>query len=147
MEEQIKSVEKRVRSMYLGFWLLLFLEIVCGETGGDWVGCCVGNVRLTYWAELIVILLTILSVPLSLKLFYWILHKKIDSLPIVQALRLYVMWSGIRLAILYLPILFGLAEYYLFMSSTGFWCTLIALTASLFCLPSKGKIRKELHIN
>ena len=33
------------------------------------------------------------------------------------------------------------------LSSTGALCALIGLTASLFCLPGEGRLRKELHIN
>lgn len=40
-----------------------------------------------------------------------------------------------------------LFTYYIMLSSTGALCALIGLTASLFCLPGEGRLRKELHIN
>ena len=32
------------------------------------------------------------------------------------------------------------------LSTTGLLCALIALTASLFCLPGEERLRRELHI-
>ena len=45
-----------------------------------------------------------------------------------------------------LPVWVGLAVYYLTLSNKGLLCAFIALTASLFCLPGEGRLRK-LHIN
>ena len=56
-------------------------------------------------------------------------------------------FSGARLALLALPVLGGFLTYYMVLSNTGVLCALIALTASLFCLPGEERLRKELHIN
>ena len=52
-----------------------------------------------------------------------------------------------RLALLAIPVLAGFFTYYVMLSSTGVLCALIGLTASLFCLPGEGRLRKELHID
>ena len=118
MEEQIKKTAARVRTTFAYFWMLPILFVLLGETGGGLVGMYAGDVRATYMAE---------------------------TLP--EALRLYALWSGVRLALLAIPVLAGFFTYYIMLSSTGALCALIGLTASLFCLPGEGRLRKELHIN
>ena len=147
MEEQIKQASARTRTTFGYFWLLPILLVILGETGGDWVGMYADDVRATFFAETIAILLAAICIPVSLKLFSWVLVKKIDIVAISEALRLYVLWSGARLAILALPVLAGFLTYYMTLSNKGLLCALIGLTASLLCLPSEERLRKELHIN
>lgn len=147
MEEQIKCVASRLKVIFIVFWLLPVISIIAGETGGSWVGMYAADVRATYFAETLVILLAAICVPVSLKLFAWVLTRKIDQVALPEALRLYSLWSRVRLAILTLPVLAGFAVYYLMLSNKGVLCAFIALTASLFCLPGEGRLRKELHIN
>ena len=129
MEEQIKKTAARVRTTFAYFWMLPILLVLLGETGGGWVGMYAGDVRATYMAETVTII------------------RKIDVVTLPEALRLYALWSGVRLALLAIPVLAGFFTYYIMLSSTGALCALIGLTASLFCLPGEGRLRKELHIN
>ena len=146
MEEKIKRVASRMKMLFVYFWLLPIFLVIFGETGGEWVGVYAGDVRATYFAETFTILLTAILVPVSLKLFSWVLTKKIDVFAISDALRLYALWSGVRLALLAIPVLAGFLTYYMMLSNKGVLCALIALTASLFCLPGEDRLRKELHI-
>ncbi|WP_308757570.1 hypothetical protein [uncultured Bacteroides sp.] len=147
MEEKIKRVASRMKMLFVYFWLLPVFLTVFGEMGGEWVGIYAGDVRATYFAETFTILLTAILIPVSLKLFSWVLVKKIDAVAISDALRLYALWSGVRLALLAIPVLAGFLTYYMMLSNKGVLCALIALTASLFCLPGEGRLRKELHID
>ena len=147
MEQQIKQAAKRTRTSFAYFWVLPILLVILGETGGAWVGVYADDVRATYFAETLVILLAATCVPVSLKLFAWVLTRKIDKVSLPEALHLYSFWSKIRIILLMLPVLAGFAVYYLMLSNKGILCAFIALTASLFCLPGEGRLRKELHIN
>ncbi|WP_297329925.1 hypothetical protein [uncultured Bacteroides sp.] len=147
MEKQIKQAAKQTLSTFVYFWMLPIFLVVLGETGSSWVGMYADDVRVTYLAETLTILLVASCVPVSLKLFSWVLVKKIDVVTISQALRLYTFWSGVRLALLAIPVLAGFLSYYMMLSNKGVLCALIALTASLFCFPSEGRLRKELHIH
>lgn len=69
MEEQIKKTAARVRSAFAYFWILPILLVILGETGGDWVGMYADDVRVTYLAETISILLVAIDVPVSLNFF------------------------------------------------------------------------------
>lgn len=146
MEERIKRTARSARVHYLLFWALPFLCLLAGELGGTWVGLYAADVKAVYLAETLIILLTALCVPASLKLFAWMLDRQIDRASLPQALTLYVRWSVVRLLLLSLPVVGGLGVYYAMLSSKGLLCALIALTASLFCLPGEGRLRSELHI-
>ena len=147
MEEQIKKTAARVRTTLPISGCFPSCSFYFGETGGGWVGMYAGDVRATYMAETVTILLAASCVPIALKLFSWVLIRKIDVVTLPEALRLYALWSGVRLALLAIPVLAGFFTYYIMLSSTGALCALIGLTASLFCLPGEGRLRKELHIN
>ena len=59
MEEQIKKTAARVRTTFAYFWMLPILFVLLGETGGGLVGMYAGDVRATYMAETVTILLGI----------------------------------------------------------------------------------------
>ena len=100
-----------------------------------------------YGVETLVILLTVLCVPLALKLFAWVLARRIDAVGIDRALRLYVVWSTVRVLLLFLPALGGFLGYCLLLSNKCLLCGLIALVAMLFCVPGQKRLRSELHID
>lgn len=146
MEEKIKKAVRFLRMSYVIFWIVPVVFMLVGEISDDLMGEYADNVRVMYYAETLSILLTAICIPLSLKLFAWVLYRRIDRASITSALQLYVFWSGIRLVLLLLPLLAGFLTYYVMLSTTGLLCALIALTASLFCLPSEERLRRELHI-
>ena len=147
MEEQIKRAVRILKACYAIFWAVPVAVVIWGEAGASWTGLLAGNVRMTYGAETIVILLTVLNVPVSLKLFARILSRQIAQTGIGQAISLYVRWSVWRLTMLFLPIACGMAGYYLLMSNNCLLCALIGLVASLFCVPGEQRLRRELNID
>ena len=70
MEEQIKKTAARVRTTFAYFWMLPILFVLLGETGGGLVGMYAGDVRATYMAETVTILLAASCVPVSLSLIH-----------------------------------------------------------------------------
>ena len=142
----IKESKKNNIGIVLAFSILVIAIVLLGESVDEWVGCYATNLQLIFLVETILILLTALCIPLALKLFAQILIKKIDKLSIADALKQYRVWSIVRLGLLALPLLMGLSVYYLMLSTKGLLCALIALTASLFCVPSEKRMRAELHI-
>lgn len=147
MEERIKQISRYLKTVFTCYWLLAILMVVCGETLDSWTGLYAGDVRSTYQAETATILLAVVCVPVSLKLFSWVLDHKIDAVSLPEALRLYAWWSVVRLFLLFLPVVVGFLTYYLMLSTKGVLCALIALTASLFCIPGENRLRKELRID
>ncbi|MDR0961057.1 MAG: hypothetical protein LBM62_00640 [Mediterranea sp.] len=147
MEEQIKLIAKRLRTIFVAFWAIAVLLIIIGEVWGDNWALFAGNARAAYYGETAVILLTAACVPVSLKLYAWVLARKIDKVAFEKALPLYLRWNMVRMALLALPLLSGIVIYYLILSSTGLLCAAIALTASLFCVPGEKRLRRELYID
>lgn len=147
MEEQIKKTAASVRGTFLCFWVLPILLVVAGEMENGWTGAWADDVRAAYLTETVVILLTAVCVPVALKLFAWVMARRIDQVSLPVALRLYRRWCGVRLVLLAIPVLTGLLGYYLVLSNTGVLCACIGLTASLFCVPGEERLRRELHIN
>ena len=145
MEEQIKRVVKSQKIQYISFWIIPLLLVLLGEAGVLPVGIKADNVRAVYVFETTGILITAVCIPL--KLFSFVLTKKIDQLTFPVALSRYMLWSAVRLALLEFVVVFNLAGYYFTLSSTGALCALIGLTASFFCLPGEKRLRAELHIN
>jgi hypothetical protein len=146
MEEKIKATSRQLMIAYALFWMVPLCLVILGEDGGDWVGAYVGNVRITYISETILILLTAACVPLALKLYALVLTRRIDRASIEQALHLYLLGGLVRLLLLSLPLWMGIWTYYFLFSTKGILCGAIVLIASLFCVPSEARLRRELHI-
>ncbi len=143
---EIQNNVRRLKLHYALFWALPVLFIFAGEFELFPLGTLVDDERGTYLLETIGILIIALSVPVSLKLFSWVLAKKIDSMPLLMALKRYSQLSALRLGLLEVAIMLNLYCYYATMNAQGALCALIGLTASLFCIPSEKRMRNELHI-
>lgn len=141
-----KPVVKQLYVQYILFWLLPILILIAFETGMLDSGFYAGDGRMEYMLETISILITIVCVPLALKLFSVVLIKRIDEVNLEQALNRYVRWSGVRLLILEVAAVFNLVIYYLLLTNVGILCAGIAVTASLFCWPGEQRLREELNV-
>ena len=93
------------------------------------------------------ILMTIVFIPFALRIFSLNLVKRIKELPLQQALKSYCIWADVRLALLFVAAILNLQFYYLTLNTTGLFCTVRALLASLFCVPSESRIKNELDLN
>lgn len=145
--KELKHIVKVLRIGYVAFWCIPLLILMLGETNVLPLGIWVGNASTAYIANTIGILCMAFCVPMSLKIFSWVLTHKIDKLPLESAVRQYVLWNYLRLSLLELPVILNLVFYYLTMNNTGGLCTLIALVASFFCLPGESKVMTELHLD
>ncbi|MDE5701612.1 MAG: hypothetical protein K2I15_04215, partial [Bacteroides sp.] len=85
MEEQIKHVATCQKRWFIGFCLLPVVSILIGENCEDQVGMYAADARAVYISEALDILLTAVCVPVSLKLFAWVLTHKIDAVGISDA--------------------------------------------------------------
>ena len=147
MAEVIKQLLKRLKIEFVAVWCLVLLLVVCYEVGLFTEGIFVGDVRMDYILTTIGILLTIVMIPLSLRLFNLNLVKRISKLSTFEALKSYRRWSEVRLALLLVAALLNMSIYYLTLNTTGLFCSLMALLATLFCIPTKERLLKELDLN
>lgn len=147
MEGLIRKTLFNLKVEYTLFWVLPLIIVSLGECDHEWVGLYADNFRVSYLAETIGILMAAVCVPVALKLFSWVLTKKIDVVSFPEALKLYFRWSSVRLLMLETAVIINILIYYLTLSNTGLLCALITLTASLFCIPGEKRLREELHID
>ena len=147
MAEVIKQLLKRLKIEFVAVWCLVLLLVVCYEAGIFTEGVFVGDARMDYILTTIGILLTIVMIPLSLRLFNLNLVKRISKLSTFEALKSYRRWSEVRLALLLVAALLNMSIYYLTLNTTGLFCSLMALLATLFCIPTKERLLKELDLN
>ncbi|MBR5802737.1 MAG: hypothetical protein IKY31_00105 [Bacteroidaceae bacterium] len=142
---EIKKIVRRLWVDYLVVWALALAIVVLYETGVMEEGLLAHNGSLCYVLQTATILLALLAIPASLKMFSMVLNKRIVGRPLSEALASYLRWSEVRLALLAIVALVGLSVYYTTLSSIGGLCALIGLIASFFCLPNEKRMAEELN--
>ena len=100
MDLNSTSLYKTLKIQYVVFWALPFLMMIGFETDLLPVGIYADDARMQYLLETVGILSAIAIVPVSLKLFAYVLKKKIDPADLLRAFTLYARWSAIRLLLL-----------------------------------------------
>ena len=146
MKEQIKRILKWQIVAFILVWALPLVYALLHEAGLLSQGALAGDARMEYIFQTIGILMTIVLIPFALRIFNLNLVKRIQELPLQQALKSYRIWADVRLALLLVPALINLQFYYLTLNNTGLFCAAMALIASLFCVPSESRIKNELDL-
>ena len=146
MKEQIKRILKWQIVAFILVWALPLVYALLHETGVLSQGALAGDARMEYIFQTIGILMTIVLIPFALRIFNLNLVKRIQELPLQQALKSYRIWADVSLALLVVPALINLQFYYLTFNNTGLFCAAMSLIASLFCVPSESRIKNELDL-
>lgn len=147
MDKQINKIVGRLKLQYGLFLGIGILLSVAYETGLLPEGIYADDVRMEYIMETAGILLAVIAIPLSLKLFSIVLNKRIAETSVLDAFAKYSFWSGIRLFILLIAVLFNLVVYYSTLSNVGILCALMTVVASFFCIPGEKRLREELFLD
>lgn len=145
--KEIKRIVRRLWAEYVAVWLLATGLFLLYETGLLEEGSLAHDGRLCYVLQTAAVLLTLCLIPVALKMFSMALSKRVRPLPRAEALRSYLLWSEVRLAMLAVVVFIGLAVYYSTLSSIGGLCALVGLLATLFCLPGEARLNGELNPN
>lgn len=146
MEKKIKQLLQWLQLEYILVWALPLVLVAFYETGIMTEGVYAGDARMDYVLQTVGILLAVGLIPMSLRLFSLSLVKHVKQLSLPQALKSYRRWSEIRIGMLLVPILVNLSFYYLTMNNTGILCAVMALLASLFCIPTRKRMLDELDL-
>ena len=146
MKEQIKRILKWQIVAFILVWALPLVYTLLHEAGVLSQGALAGDAQMEYIFQTIGILMTIVLIPFALRIFNLNLVKRIQELPLQQALKSYQTWSMLRLALLFVPAIMALSFYYLTMNTTNLFCACMALIATLFCVPSENRIKNELDL-
>ena len=100
MKEQIKRTLTIQKAAFLGVWTAPLLLVALYETGVFQKGIHECNVQMEYIFQCVSILLTIIMIPFSLRIFNLNLVKRIQELPLQQALSDAARRAGDNLKIL-----------------------------------------------
>lgn len=147
MNEQIHTIARRLKLQYGLFLGISILPVIAYETGILPDGMYADDVRMEYILETIGILLAVIAIPLSLKLFSFVLRKRIMEINLFDAFKRYCLWSGVRLMILLVAVLFNFVVYYSTLNNVGVLCALMGVVASFFCIPGEKRLRDELYLD
>lgn len=146
MEKKIRQLLYCLQAEYVLVWVLPLLLVVLYETGVMCEGVYAGDVRMDYILQTAGILLAVGMIPLSLRLFSLSLVRHVKQLSLPDALKSYRRWNEVRMGMLLVPVLVNLSFYYLTMNNTGVMCAMMALIASLFCVPTRKRMLDELDL-
>lgn len=145
MTKYIDKLEGTLKAEFLVAWLIAAVVACLGETDIIPNGLIMPNSTGEFKANTVVVILTVIGVPLALKLFSLNTTKGLRRMDNDEALKAYHVWSVVRMTILCLDAALGLAAYYVTLNVTGALCALVALAASVCCWPSSSKISTYLE--
>lgn len=146
MEKKISRLLCVLEVEFALFWILAAVWCVLYETDVLLQGSLVGDARVEYILQTVGILLAVGLIPLSLRMFGLSLTRYVRRLSLPEALVSYRRWCEIRLALLLAPVLFNLTVYYSTFNLTSLLCVGMLLVASLFCVPGRGRMMRELDL-
>ena len=145
MERNIKKLMRSLRVELFVVWGIIVLTWILGEVGVIPNGELVEQgQQFEFYVDVAMVLLTIVCVPLALKLFSLNTQRGLRRMDKDEALLAYHQWSIIRLALLLLCAELGVLVYFLLMDDKGVYCAGIAVITTLFCIPSKRKVKEFL---
>lgn len=131
-----------LRSTYIVTFMSSVLLIIIFETGMLAKGIYAYDSMTNYVCEMIGIFLTIVCIPLALKLMSFSMIKRMLN----QDSGKYFTLSVVRISLLALTLLYNVASYYLLgEDATLGYLALMAVVAFLFIWPSRGKMDYELE--
>ena len=131
-----------LRSTYLVALTTAILLIIIFEVGLLPTGTRVYDSMSNYTCEMIGVFLTIISIPVALKLMSLGRIKRLLS----DYQDKYFTFSVVRISLLTVPLLYDTAFYYLLgEDATLGYLALMAVVAFLFIWPSRGKMEYELE--
>ncbi len=138
MDEQIINRINRQLNLFAAVELICCLSIAAlGEFGILPVG--IVPEESIYLFQIIACLLTVICVPVALKLFSWSqIRCRIASNP-----QEYQNWGTIRLQLLFFPMFIDIFFHYLLMDMSLFYLALICAVAALYVWPSKARMMQE----
>lgn len=139
-----QTLLRHLRIEYFALLAVSLLIVLLYECGVWEKGLLAQDPQTEYAAQTLGIILTMGLIPLAIKGFVTILKKRILPLPAQEALKPYLLWSEVRIALLWVVVIISLPVYY-GSSDIGLYCAIVGALASLYCFPTKTLIKRELE--
>ncbi len=142
MDEKIKRVSNILRIEYIALMALAMVFVVLFETNTIMEGACVGEEMLEFCLLALMQLLTIIAIPLALKLF----KLKCVVLRLRnEKERALLFWGSTRNLLLFLPLLMNTVLYYLFVNVAFGYMAIILMLTTCFIYPSYRRSQTDLE--
>lgn len=125
------------------FWIPIVicgLMVVCYECGLLMEGSCADDKQMEYYCVLVMELLTLVLIPLSLRLFR--LPCVVRSIRANPSKRL-APWRYARMAMLSVPMMVNVALYYQFVLPSFGYMAIIGMLSQFFVYPSAARCQAE----
>lgn len=147
MEKQIKSLIRVLWIELVAAWLLAVVTLLLGQLDVIPNGTLVGEEHATdeFALRIVCIMTTLVSIPLSIKLFSLNTTRGLRRLDNDEALASYHLWSAIRLLMMVCPAVLDIVSYYLVVDTSYVLCAVISLASTVLCIPSDNKVRKYME--
>lgn len=142
---KVEDILKRLKLEFIAMWLLAAALAICYETDLFTEGTCVGDATTAYILETATILLTLVAVPVSLKISGRFMHNRTACKKGSEVTKTVLRWSEIQIFILTIVVITDVSVYYATLESLGILCAAVGLVASLLCLPNKTRIENYLN--
>ena len=139
----IKVLSRGCKIMYAVYLFAVIFFAGVYELLPEAKGKLVGNDVAEYALDTVCVLLTMITVPLSLKLFAHFLTKH-KSLDLKDRMERYHMLWNVRIVCFGIVTIFDLWAYYATLNNIGGFCALICVAASLLFAPTKKRIAGDL---
>ena len=143
-ENTIKRLSIEFSLLYAGYILTAALFALVYESQPLAKGFLAGNATAAYVINPVCIMLTLLIVPLSIKVFGNMLTRHL-SLSFPERVARYRMLWGTRIVSFAIVTIFDLWAYYATVNNIGGFCALICIVTSLLFIPSRKHIRDDLN--
>lgn len=141
---KVEDILKRLRLEFIFMWLLAILLATAYETGLLTEGSCTGNATVSYLIETAAILLTLVVIPVTLKISGKFMHGRMTGKERSLKTRTLLRWHEIQIFLLTIVIITDISVYYATMESLGILCAAVGLVASFLCVPTRTKLENYL---
>lgn len=145
MEKQISKLMTLLRAELISQIAFVVLLVVLGELN-VFAGNAPFSPNTEFVLECVVIVLTLVTIPIAIKLFDLNTTRNLRRMNYDEALASYHLWSIVRLFSLTAPCIMGVLFYYFTLNVSFILCACISMLAViLFCIPSRHKIEDYLE--
>ena len=144
----IKYIQKLLKALKIEMvvlWLTIVAAVVLGQLDVIPNGVVLPHSPEEFKLNTIAIVLTIVGIPVAIRLFTLNTTKGLRRMNNEEALRSYHIWSVVRVVILCVAAVFSVAVYYVATSVSGAFCALVAFCVTFYCWPSEEKISSYLE--
>lgn len=146
MEQNTRTLARQLAIAYAAYIICVLAFAATYELVPGAKGALVGDAAVEYAIDTVCVLMTIIVVPLSIRIFAKMIARHRSLGTAERMVRYHVMWN-IRILCYAIVTVMDLWAYYATLNNIGAFCALICVIASLLFLPTRKRIADDLGTN